>query len=91
MSSKTIEKDNKIKKIMILFFFIVFMLLILLISIFDTMKSFRRLPSLESSQNELSVRGDIISGDNFKITTSKKIYKASIDTRHLDLEKKSCF
>lgn len=91
MSSKTIEKDNKIKKIMILFFFILFLLIILLISIFDTMKSYRRLPSLETSKKELSVRGDIISKDNFKITTSKKIYKASIDTRHLDPNKKELF
>ncbi len=91
MSSKFIEKDNKIKKIMILFFFILFLLIILLISIFDTMKSFRQLPSLETSKKELSVRGDIISKDNFKITASKKIYKASIDTRHLDLNKKELF
>ena len=91
MSSKLEEKDNKIKKIMILFFFILFLLSILLISIFDTMNSYRRLPSLETSKKELSVRGNIISTDNFKITTSKKIYKASIDTRHLDENKKELF
>ena len=55
------------------------------------MKNFRRLPSLETSKKELSVRGDIISADNFKITTSKKIYKASIDSRHLDENKKELF
>ena len=91
MSSKSTEKTNKIKKIMILFFFISFLLLILLIAIFDTMNSYRRLPSLETSKKELSVRGNIISSDNFKITTSKKIYKASIDTRHLDENKKELF
>ena len=91
MSSITQEKDNKVKKIVILFLFILFLLSILLFSVFDTMKSFRRLPSLETSKKELSVRGDIISSDNFKITTSKKIYKASIDTRHLDENKKELF
>ncbi len=91
MSSKIEEKDNKVKKIAILFLFILFLLIILLFSVFDTMKSFRRLPSLETSKKELSVRGDIISADNFKITTSKKIYKASIDTRHLDENKKELF
>ncbi|WP_072682546.1 penicillin-binding protein 2 [Arcobacter sp. LA11] len=91
MSSILEEKDNKIKKIVILFFFILFLLIILLISVFDTIKSYRRLPSLDTTKKELSVRGDIISSDNFKITTSKKIYKASIDTRHLDQNKKDLF
>ncbi|MGB6329428.1 MAG: penicillin-binding protein 2 [Halarcobacter sp.] len=91
MPSITEEKDNKVKKIVILFLFILFLLSILLFSVFDTMKNFRRLPSLETSKKELSVRGDIISSDNFKITTSKKIYKASIDTRHLDENKKELF
>lgn len=91
MSSKLAEKDNKIKKIVILFILILLLLIILLLSVFDTVKSYRRLPSLESTKKELSVRGDIISKDNFKITTSKKIYKASIDTRHLDEYKKELF
>ncbi|WP_044417344.1 peptidoglycan D,D-transpeptidase FtsI family protein [Halarcobacter anaerophilus] len=91
MSSNFKEKDNKIKKIMFLFFFILFLLIILIISIFDTIEDYRRLPSLETSKKELAVRGDIISSDNFKITTSKKIYKASIDTRHLDENKKELF
>lgn len=91
MSSNTEEKDNKLKKIVILFLFIIFLLAILLFSVFDTMKKDRRLPSLQTSKKELSVRGDIISSDNFKITTSKKIYKASIDTRHLDKNKIDLF
>jgi len=91
MSSKPIEKDNKIKKIVLLFFFIFFLLLVLLICAFQTIKSNRKLPSLRISKKELSVRGDIISKDNFKIATSKKIYKASIDTRYLDKNKKELF
>jgi len=91
MSSNFKEKDNKIKKIMFLFFFILFLLIILLISVFNTIEDYRRLPSLQTSKKELAVRGDIISSDNFKITTSKKIYKASIDTRHLDENKKELF
>ncbi len=91
MSSKLNENDNKIKKIVILFFFILFLLLILLISVYYKINDERRLPSLKTSKKELSVRGDIISADNFKITTSKKIYKASIDTRYLDKNKKELF
>ncbi len=91
MSQNSSEKDNKIKKIVILFFFILFMLILLLVSIFDTINGKRRLPSLNTTKKELSVRGDIISSDNFKIATSKKIYKASIDTRYLDTNKKDLF
>ena len=91
MPSNLKEKDNKIKKIMFLFFFILFLLFVLIVSIFDTMNEYRRLPSLETSKKELSVRGDIMSSDNFKIATSKKIYKASIDTRFLDIDKKDLF
>ncbi len=91
MSQNSSEKDNKIKKIVILFFFILFMLILLLVSIFDTISGKRRLPSLNTTKKELSVRGDIISSDNFKIATSKKIYKASIDTRYLDANKKDLF
>jgi cell division protein FtsI (penicillin-binding protein 3) len=67
------------------------MLILLLVSIFDTISGKRRLPSLNTTKKELSVRGDIISSDNFKIATSKKIYKASIDTRYLDPNKKDLF
>ena len=94
-SKKTPDLDlsqiNKIKKITILFLFIALALFILLFSVSNTMKNYRRLPNLLSSKQELAVRGDIISSDNFKISSSKKLYKASIDTRFLDLNKKELF
>ena len=46
---------------------------------------------VKGEKNELAVRGDIISEDNFKIASSKKLYRASIDTRHLDPDKKELF
>jgi cell division protein FtsI (penicillin-binding protein 3) len=63
----------------------------LVISVYHAATNQRKLPSLESSKQELAVRGDIISKDNFKIASSKKLYKASIDTRYLDLDKKELF
>lgn len=39
----------------------------------------------------MAVRGDIFTADNFKLATSKKIYKASIDTRYLDENKLELF
>ncbi|MGM0520353.1 MAG: peptidoglycan D,D-transpeptidase FtsI family protein [Campylobacterota bacterium] len=91
MSTKNTEKINKTKKIAILFILIFLALLILIISVTKTIADYRRLPTLNSSKNEMSVRGEIISADNFKIATSKKLYKASIDTRHLAKDKKELF
>ena len=91
MSSNKIEKINKTKKIAILFMIIFLFLLILIISVFRTITEYRHMPTLQSQKKELSVRGDIISSDNFKIASSKKLYKASIDTRHLAEDKKELF
>lgn len=96
MSSKTTpELDNnkidKTKKIVILFMFIALALFILLFSVSNTMTNYRRLPKLLTSKIELAIRGDIVSSDNFKISSSKKLYKAAIDTRFLDLNKKELF
>jgi len=94
-SKKTLDLDvnqiNKIKKITILFLFVALALLILIFSVSKTMNNYRRLPKLLTSKQELAVRGDIVSSDNFKISSSKKLYKASIDTRFLDLNKKDLF
>ena len=91
MSSNKIEKINKTKKIAILFMAILLFLVILIISVFRTITEYRRMPTLQSEKKELSVRGDIISSDNFKIASSKKLYKASIDTRYLAENKKELF
>ncbi|WP_368029633.1 peptidoglycan D,D-transpeptidase FtsI family protein [Arcobacter sp. s6] len=91
MPSKNIEKIDKTKKIVILFSLIFLCLTILMISVFRTIAENRHLPSLRSEKNELAVRGDIVSEDNFKIASSKKLYKASIDTRYLDPAKRELF
>ncbi|RXJ95719.1 cell division protein FtsW [Malaciobacter molluscorum] len=91
MTSNNIENVNKTKKIAILFLLILLFLIILVFSIANTMTKDRRMPSLQITKKELAVRGDIVSSDNFKIASSKKLYKASIDTRFLDLNKKELF
>ena len=94
-SKKTLDLDdnqiNKIKKITLLFLFISLALFILIFSVSNTMNNYRRLPKLLTSQEELAVRGNIISFDNFKISSSKKVYKVSMDTRFLDINKKELF
>lgn len=46
---------------------------------------------LNTSKSELALRGEIISYDNFKIASSKKVFKASIDTRYLNEGKVELF
>jgi cell division protein FtsI (penicillin-binding protein 3) len=91
MSSKKIEKIDKTKKIVILFSLIFFCLTILMFSVFRTVTEKRNMPSLKGEKTELAVRGDVVSADNFKIASSKKLYKAAIDTRYLDPDKKELF
>ena len=85
------ERDPRVKKLFYLALLIIICLLVLIYSIFTTIKNDRKLPSINIIKNELAVRGEIYSSDNFKITTSKKLYKASIDTRYLDINKKELF
>ena len=89
-SNKIFEIDNT-KKIIILFIFIFLFVLLLLTSIFRTVNDKKHTTSLKAEKKELSVRGDIISDDNFKISSSKKLYRAEIDTRHISPEKKELF
>lgn len=94
MSSKIIknqENNDKTRRIIYLFCFLVLLMVILIISVYNSATKKRRLPSLETTKKELAVRGDVISSDNFKISSSKKVYKAIIDTRFLDLDKKDLF
>ena len=91
MSSIQTENINKTKKIIIIFFLILIFLTILVASLFKTVSDNRNLPSLDTKKNELAVRGDIISNDHFKIASTKKLYKISLDTRFLVEEKKELF
>ena len=82
---------KKIKRLAYLTAFIFIALLILIYSLSNTAIKERNIPKLLSSQNDLAVRGNIYSSDNFKIATSKKLFKASIDIRCLDIQKQELF
>jgi cell division protein FtsI (penicillin-binding protein 3) len=89
--SKNILIKRKTKNISIILILILILTIALLNSVYTTIHKDRKLPTLYSSKKELAIRGDIKSSDNFKLSTSKKIYKASIDTRFLDPNKKDLF
>lgn len=82
---------KRIKKSIFTLFFIFVSFTLLIYFVSTTVEEYRKIPSLTTAKLDLAVRGDILSNDNFKITTSRKIYTASIDTRALDLEKKELF
>jgi len=51
----------------------------------------KKLPSKHYSKKNVSVRGSIISKDGFVVSKSTQIYKAVIDTKYLDTNKKELF
>lgn len=81
------------KKIKILFLFVVVLLgfLIFLGTLFYWATIDRRLPRLEHKEINHALRGNIISADGFKLATSQKLYKASVDTRNIDPKKVDLF
>ena len=85
------NSNNRIKKIFFTLLIIFIALVILTYSLSNTISKKRHIPSLDTSKLDLAVRGNIISADNFKIATSKKIYTASINTKSLDLNKLDLF
>ncbi len=51
----------------------------------------RDLPKLVTSKSESASRGEIYSNDNFNLASSKKLYKAIVNTYNINPEKKELF
>ncbi|MBN2782653.1 MAG: penicillin-binding protein 2 [Campylobacterales bacterium] len=85
------KNRNKSLKIFSLYSLIVVGFFIFLCSMFFSAISQRDIPSLYTSDTSKAKRGSIISADGFHIATTKKLYKASVDTRYIDPEKKDLF
>jgi len=51
----------------------------------------RNIPSLYAKESSRAWRGTIISADGFHLATTKKLYKAVVNTRYIDPEKKELF
>ncbi|WP_057040903.1 peptidoglycan D,D-transpeptidase FtsI family protein [Campylobacter fetus] len=78
-------------KIYIIFSFIVLGIILFLFVIFYRALLDRKLPKLQSSDFDSALRGSIISKDGFSIASSQKLYKAMVDTRNIDPNKKELF
>ncbi len=84
-------KINKTYKILSLYLLIVFGFLLFLGVMFSSAVKQRHIPSLYASNTTTAKRGSIISADGFHIATTKKLYKAMVDTRYIDPKKERLF
>jgi len=85
------KTNNKTYKILSLYLIIFLGFLLFLGVMFSSAVKQRNIPSLYASNNSTAKRGSIISADGFHIATTKKLYKAMVDTRYIDPQKNDLF
>lgn len=83
--------QGKSKKILLLYLLLVFAFAIFLGMMFFNAIKPRELPSLFTKKISKASRGSIISADGYHIATTKKLYKAIINTHYLDVNKIDLF
>ncbi|MBZ7932504.1 penicillin-binding protein 2 [Campylobacter sp. RM10532] len=84
------NKKNRVSKVAFAYCMALLFMIIFLSSTF-ILTSKRHIPNTEKDQYSLALRGNIITKDNFTITTSKQIYRAEIDLRSIDKDKFDLF
>ena len=83
--------QSKSKKIVILFLLIAFGFAVFAVVMGNRAVGERHTPRLYTSSSVKAMRGSIISADGFHIATTRKLYKATVDTRNIDPGKKELF
>ncbi len=84
-------KRRRSTKLLVLFVLLILFVGTFLSSIYRTMHSDRRLPSKTSTIQNRSLRGDIISKDNYIISSSYKFYRAVVHSQSIKPDKKELF
>ena len=82
---------NKSKKILLLYVLITLAFIVFLSVMLLTVIKQRHMPSIYAKESSRAQRGNIISADGFHIATTKKLYKAVVNTRYTDPQKKELF
>jgi len=85
------QNENKSKKIFLLYALLVLGFIIFLSVMLLTVVKSRHLPSMLAKSSSKAERGSIISADGFHIATTKKLYKAVVNTYYIDPDKKELF
>ncbi|WP_295146499.1 penicillin-binding protein 2 [uncultured Campylobacter sp.] len=83
--------NPKKSKITVLFLFITLAMMLFVGVIFYRATIERKLPRLQTSDVNTAQRGNIITKDGFSVATGQKLYKAMVDTRNIDPNKKELF
>lgn len=83
--------ENKSKKILLLYTLIGIGFFIFLSVMLSTTLNSRHTPSLYAKKSSYAERGSIISADGFHIATTKKLYKAVVNNKYIDPNKKELF
>ncbi len=90
--SEKVERHGGIaKKLYILYFLFVILVFSFLFSVFNTITSDRRIPAKTSVIHDRSLRGDIISKDGYTLSSSYKLYQATVYAKGIDPNKKELF
>jgi len=84
-------KQSKKLKITFIFIIILFFFIVLIGALVHIATSDKRLPRLTITETDKAIHGNILSRNNFTISSSKKLYKAVVDTRNIDPAKKELF
>ncbi|RLA76396.1 MAG: penicillin-binding protein 2 [Epsilonproteobacteria bacterium] len=79
------------KKLNILYGMFVFLVLAFLFSVFRTILSDRHIPAKTAVIHDRSLRGDIISKDGYTLSSSYKLYQATVYAKCVDPKKKELF
>jgi cell division protein FtsI (penicillin-binding protein 3) len=85
------SRSSKRLKITFIFFLIFVFFLILTGALIHIATNDKRLPKLVISESDKALRGNILSSKKFTLSTSKKLYKAVVDTRNIDPDKRELF
>jgi len=91
MNNQNKNRENKSKKIFILYSLIVLGFLLFLGAMLITTLKPRDLPSLYTKESSKAIRGSIISADGFHIASTIKLYKAVVNTHYIDPKKRELF
>lgn len=87
----TAQSKNKSKKIFLLYTLLAIGFLIFLsVMLLNVLKP-RSLPSLYTKNTSYAIRGNILSADGFTLASTTKLYKAVVNTRFIDPQKKELF
>jgi len=78
-------------KLTFLFFIFLFLVIAFLYSTLSTILSDRKIPAKTSVIHDRSLRGDIISKDNYTLSTSHKLYQATVYVKNIDPDKEYLF